>query len=184
MDLATTAGIPEEIILASKTFHARLLTYRERGVLQGFLKSKFQSPVTRVGIAVDEARVVGTPLSKAAVDQLYERAEAAALSWPPRFGSTAWFEVIEKIEGGYEQLLYEVLSKTDPGFTLEKANELAPGITLDEWHDLIRVAFWGTPPAQKKDTTPTPSSPNGTTGQGSSASSTTSTTSTPSGSST
>jgi hypothetical protein len=167
MDLAVAAGVPEEVTLGGKTYQARLLTMRERGVLQAFLKSKHQSPVTRVGTAIDEAVAAGRPLSKAAVDQLYERAEAAALTWPPRFGSTAWFDAVDGTEGGWERVLFEVVSKVDPGFTQEEADKLAPSVAMDEWADLIRVAFWGTPPAPKKaDPSPTTASPSGTTGQG------------------
>jgi hypothetical protein len=184
MDLATTANIPEEITLAGKPYRVRQLTFREKGVLQAFIKAKHQSPVTRVGTAIDEGIAFGNPLSKAAVDQLYERAEVAATTWPPRFGSQAWFSALDGIEGGYEQLLFEVLSKTDLDFTLEKADALAPSVSRDEWFNLIRVSFWGTPPAPKKDANPTPSSPSGTTGTGGSASLTTNTGSTPSGSST
>jgi hypothetical protein len=170
VDLAVAANVPEEVTLGGKPYRIRLLTMRERGVLQGFLKSKLVSPVTRVGTAIDEARAAGAPLSKAAVDQLYERAEAAALAWPPRFGSRAWFDAMDGIEGGYERLLFEVVSKVDLAFTIEQAEGLAPDVTNDEWFDLVRVAFWGTPPAPKKgaDASPTPASPSATTGQGSS----------------
>jgi hypothetical protein len=165
MDLAVAAGVPEEVTLGGKTYRARLLTMRERGVIQEFIKLKHQSPVTRVGIAIDEAAAGGTPLTKAAKDELYERAEVAATTWPPRFGSTAWFAALDGIEGGWERVIFEVVSKVDPGFTLERADELAPSVTQDELFDLIRVAFWGTPPAPKKDAPPpTTESPSGTTG--------------------
>jgi hypothetical protein len=166
MDLAVATGVPEEITLAGKTYRARLLSMRERGVLQSYLKSKLVSPVTRIGNAIDEAKAAGAPLSKAAKDDLYERAEVAALTWPPRFGSPAWFDAVDGIEGGWEQVLFEVLSKVDPDFTLDRAEKLAPAVTLDEWGDLIRVAFWGTPPkgGGADGQTLTPSNPSGTTG--------------------
>jgi hypothetical protein len=169
MDLATAAGVPEPITLGGREFSARLLTMRERATLQAFLKSRLQSPVTRTAIAIQEARNAGTPIDRDLEDRMQDRAEAAALKWPPRFGSSAWFEAMDGTEGGYEQVLYEVLSKTDPGFTLAQAEALATDVTLDEWGELFRVAFWGTPPAPKgggaNGTPPTPSSPSATTGQ-------------------
>jgi hypothetical protein len=166
MDLATATNAPEEITLGGKAYRVRLLTMRERGILQAFVKSKLVSPVTRVGTAYDEAAAAGTPFSKATKDELYARAEIAATTWPPRFGSTAWFDAVDNIEGGWERVLFEVLSKVDPGFTQEQADELAPSVTMDEWADLIRVAFWGTPPAPKNGASPTTASPSGTTGTG------------------
>lgn len=188
MDLAIAANIPEEVTLGGKPYRVRLLTIRERGQLQAYLKTKLQSPITRTAIAIQQAREAGTQLDKDIENRMHDRAEAAAMAWPPRFGSQAWFEAIDGIEGGWEQVLYEVVSKTEPSFALEDAEKLAPRIKGEEWFELGRVAFWGTPPAPKgggaDGASPTPSSPNGTTGTGSSASSTTSTTSTPSGSST
>jgi hypothetical protein len=164
MDLATAAGVPEEVTLAGKPFRARLLSMRERGSLQAFLKQHLQSPVTRAAVAIQQAKDAGTPLDRPIEDRMWDRAEAAALTWPPRFGSAEWFKAIEGIEGGYEQLLFEVLNKTDPDFTLDRADKLAPDVTGDEWFDLIRVAFWGTPPAPKNGASPTTASPSGTTG--------------------
>jgi hypothetical protein len=184
MDLAVATGVPEEITLAGKTYRARLLSMRERGVLQAFLKQHLQSPNTRAAIAIQQAKDAGTPLDRPIEDRIWERAEVAATTWPPRFGSPAWFDAVDGIEWGWEHVLFEVVSKVDPGFTLDQAEKLAPSVTMDEWADLIRVAFWGTPPAPKKDASPTTASPSGTTGTGSSASSTTNTGSTPSGSST
>jgi hypothetical protein len=175
MDLAVAAGVPEEVTLAGKPFRVRLLSMRERGVLQAFLKQHLQSPVTRAAVAIQQAKDAGTPLDRPIEDRIWERAEAAALTWPPRFGSTAWFDAVDNIEGGWERVLFEVLGKTDPGFTQEEADGLAPSVTMDEWADLIRVAFWGTPPAPKNGASPTTASPSGTTGTGSLASSTTTT---------
>jgi hypothetical protein len=170
MDLATATNAPEEITLGGKTYRVRLLTMRERGIIQAFLKSRLQSPNTRAAIAIQQAKDAGTPLDRPIEDRIWERAEMAALTWPPRFGSAAWFDAVDGIEGGWEQVLFEVLSKVDLDFTLDKAGELAPSVTMDEWADLIRVAFWGTPPAPKKaDASPTTASPSGTTGGPSSA---------------
>lgn len=172
MDLATAAGLPEDVALGGEPHRVRLLTMRERGVIQGYLKKHLQNPVARAAIAIQEAKDAGHPLDVAVENRLWDRAEAAALSWPPRFGSQAWFNAIDGIEGGWERVLYEVLSKADLAFTMDDAEALAPAVSLDEWGDLIRVAFWGQPPAPKgggaPNQTPTPSSPSGTTGPGSS----------------
>jgi hypothetical protein len=169
MDLAVASGVPEEVTLGGKPYRVRLLTMRERGIIQAFLKSKLQSPVTRTAIAIQEAKDAGHPLDLAIENRMHDRAEMAALTWPPRFGSAAWFDAVDGIEGGWEQVLFEVVSKVDLDFTIERADALAPRVTMDEWANLIRVAFWGTPPAPKNGATPTPSSPSGTTGGPSSA---------------
>jgi hypothetical protein len=169
MDLAVAAGVPEEVTLGGKTYRVRLLSMRERGVIQAFLKQHLQSPNTRAAIAIQQAKDAGTPLDRPIEDRIWERAEVAATTWPPRFGSTAWFDAVDNIEWGWERVLFEVVSKVDPGFTQEEADKLAPSVTMDEWADLIRVAFWGTPPAPKKAAQPpTTASPSGTTGTGSS----------------
>jgi hypothetical protein len=154
MDLAQATGMPETVILGGEEYSVRLLSHREWGAVQAFLKRELPSPVTRVGVAIDEARAAGTPLSKAAVDQLYERAEAAATRWPPQHGSQAWINALSGIDGGDAEVLFEVLSKTDPAFTVEQAEALAPKVVTAEWDELFRVSLYGGPPRPKDGTAP------------------------------
>jgi hypothetical protein len=168
MDLVQATGGGEELALGGQTFNIRLLTLREWAEVQKFLKKELPSPVTRVGIAIQQAKVAGTPLDSSTVDALYDRAEKAALTWPPRLGSKEWFDGLDTIEGGWERVLFEVLSKTYPAFTLSQADELAPKVKANEWADLIRVSLWGTHPAPKDEgaTPEPPASPSATTGTG------------------
>lgn len=167
MDLCQATGTPEEITLGGQTFNIRLLTLREWAEVQKYLKKELPSPVTRVGIAVDQAWDAGTPLKQTTIDALYDRAERAALTWPPRIGTKEWFDGLDTVEGGWERLLFEVISKTHPVFTLAQAHELAPKVKANEWADLIRVALWGTHPAPKDEgAPPPPASPSATTGTG------------------
>jgi hypothetical protein len=155
MDLAQATGVPETVKLGGEEYSVRLLSHREWGAVQAFLKRELPSPVTRVGVAIDEARAAGTPLSKSAVDQLYDRAEAAATHWPPQHGSQAWLNALSGIDGGDAQVLFEVLSKTDPAFTIEKAAALAPKVVTAEWDELFRVSLYGGPPRPKGEAAPT-----------------------------
>jgi hypothetical protein len=121
-----------------------------------------------------EAREAGSPLDKRTVDELYERAEALAASWPPMHGTQAWLNILSGLDGGDAKVLYEVLSKTDPAFTIEAAAALAPKVMTDEWDELFRVSLWGGPPRPKGGTATGPSasvSPRPTSGAGSSPSS-------------
>lgn len=159
MDLAQATGVPEAVTLGGKDYEVRLLNYREQGVLMAFVKREAPSPITRVGMAIQQAKEAGCPLDLALEDRMQTRAEAAATRWPPRFGSEAWFDALFAIDGGDAKLLHEVLSKTDPAFTTEKAAALAPRLSNAEWGDLVRVAFWGGPPRPKGDEPPPPATP-------------------------
>jgi hypothetical protein len=127
---------------------------KEWASLSSFIKKNLPSPVTRAAIAVEQAKADGTPLSQATQDAMFDHAQAAAINWPPRLGSDAWFDALARIDGGDAQLLHEVLSKTDPGFTLEKARETAPRVTSAEWGELVRVALHGTHPRPKDEAKP------------------------------
>jgi hypothetical protein len=168
MDLVQATGGGEELTLGGQTFNIRLLILLEWAEVQKFLKKELPSPITRVGIAVDQAWDAGTPLKQATIDALYDRAERAALTWPPRIGTKEWFDGLDTIEGGWERVLFEVVSKTHPAFTLAQANELAPKVKANEWADLIRVSLWGTHPAPKGEGAEPepPASPSATTGIG------------------
>jgi hypothetical protein len=168
MDLVQATGGGEELLLGGQTFNIRLLTLREWSEVQKFLKKELPSPVTRAAIAIQQAKVAGTPLDSSTVDALYDRAEKAALTWPPRIGTKEWFDALDTVEGGWERVLFEVVSKVNPAFTLPQADELAPKVKANEWADLIRVALWGTHPAPKGEgaTPGPPASPSATTGTG------------------
>jgi hypothetical protein len=168
MDLVQATGGGEELTLGGQAFNPRLLTLREWAEVQKFLKKELPSPVTRAAIAIQQAKDEGTPLDQATMDALYDRAEKAALTWPPRIGTKEWFDALDTVEGGWERVLFEVVSKVNPAFTLPQADELAPKVKANEWADLIRVSLWGTHPAPKGEgaTPGPPASPSATTGTG------------------
>jgi hypothetical protein len=165
MDLAQAVNSPEEIELDGKEYRVRLLTMREWAVLSVFIKKNVPSPVTNALLAVQQARAAGEVVGQAAQDDLLDHAQRMALRWPPRLGTTAWFDAINSIEGGDARLLLEVLNKCDPSFDEAKAAALVPRLSDDEWGALIRVALYGTHPRPKDDggtaTTPptTPTTP-------------------------
>lgn len=183
MDLAQATGVPEPVELAGQDYPVRLLTMREWAALSSWLKKESPSPVTRAAQAIKQARLAGEPFDIATEKALLDHAQQAALNWPPRIGSSEWFEAISRVDGGDVRLLYEVLSKTDLGFTLEKAEALAPRIDREEWADLVRVSFYGTHPVPKPTPAPAstsaPVSPSPTNGTPLSSDSTTSTGSIP-----
>jgi hypothetical protein len=168
MDLAQATSAPEEITLGGQTFNIRLLTLREWGLVQSWLKRELPSPVTRAAIAIQQSKASGSPLDATTIDALYDRAEKAALTWPPQIGTKEWFDGLDTVEGGWERVLFEVVSKVNPTFTLAQADELAPKVKANEWADLIRVSLWGTHPAPKGEgaTPEPPASPSATTGTG------------------
>lgn len=149
MDLTQATGTPETITISGREYPVRLLNMREWASVQSFLKKEQPSPVTRACVAIDQARAAGTPLSRQTQDAMLDHAQVAALNWPPRLGSDAWFDALARIDDGDARLLHEVLSKTDAAFTIERARELAPAVTSAEWGELIRVALFGTHPRPK-----------------------------------
>jgi hypothetical protein len=151
MDLAQAVNSPEEIELDGKEYRVRLLTMREWAVLSVFIKKNVPSPVTNALLAVQQARTAGEVVGQAAQDDLLDHAQRMALRWPPRLGTTAWFDAINSIEGGDARLLLEILNKCDPSFDEARAAALVPRLSDDEWGDLIRVSLYGTHPRPKGD---------------------------------
>ncbi len=154
MDLAQATGAVETIDLGGEPYKVRLLTMKEWGAITAWLKRENPSPVTRAMIAIQQAKDEGMAIDAATQDEILDHAQRNALSWPPRLGSTAWFDVLDRVDGGHSRLLLEVLSKADPAFTLGHGEALAPRMSTDEWNDLVRVALYGTPPAPKSETSP------------------------------
>lgn len=151
MDLAQATSAPEEITLGGNPFRVRLLTMREWGSVSAFIKKECPSPVTRAFIGIQQAKDEGSPLDAEVEERILDRAERAAINWPPRLGSEAWFDALTSIDGGDAKLLFEVVSKTDLALTLEAAAALAEKVTREEWADLIRVALYGTHPRPKDE---------------------------------
>ncbi len=149
MDLAQATGVPETIDLAGEPYPVRLLTFREWGAIGAWLKRENPSPITRAALAIHEARAMGEPLSAEVEDKMLDHAQMAALAWPPKLGTKEWFDAVDKAEGGYAYLLFEVLSKADPNFTREKAEVVAQRLSQEDWGDLIRVSLFGGHPRPK-----------------------------------
>jgi hypothetical protein len=150
MDLAQAVGAVEVVDLAGEEFPVRLLTLKEWGAVTAWLKRANPSPVTRAVRAIDEAAADGAPLSAPAREALLDHAQRAALSWPPRLGSSEWFDAIDRTDGGPAKLIFEVLSKADAAFTSERAEVLARRFEIRDYSELLRVALYGTPPRVPK----------------------------------
>jgi hypothetical protein len=150
MDLSQATGAVETVDLAGEEFPVRLLTLREWGAVTAWLKRANPSPVTRAVRAIDEAAADGAPLSATAREALLDHAQRAALSWPPRLGSTDWFDAFDRTDGGGARLIFEVLSKADPAFTTERAEALAGRFETRDYSELLRVALYGNPPRVPK----------------------------------
>jgi hypothetical protein len=149
MDLSITVGAVEEIDLAGEPVAVRPLNFAEWGRLTAWLKRQHPSPLTRAALAVAEASAAGTPLPAEAEERLYDHAQKAALSWPPRLGSVAWFDAIESVEAGPAHLLGEVLTLADPAFDRGRVAGLVRRMRSADWAELFRVALWGAPPRPK-----------------------------------
>jgi hypothetical protein len=151
VDLAEATGNPEWITLGGDEYPVRLLRMEEWGAVTSWLKRENPSPVTRAALAISQAQQAGEPLTAEAEEKLLDHAQRAALSWPPKVGTPEWFDAIERVEGGMKKLLHEVLSRTDPAFTTERAEALAPRVSRPEWGELIRVSLFGGAPRPKDD---------------------------------
>ena len=150
MDLSQATGAVETVDLAGEEHPVRLLTMKEWGALTAWLKRQNPSPVTRAGRAIDQAIADGEPLSAATRDIMLDHAQRAALTWPPRLGSTEWFDAFDRAEGGHEHLVFEVLSKADPSITRERVDALVKRFDVRDFNELLRVALYGMPPRVPK----------------------------------
>jgi hypothetical protein len=99
MDLTQATGVPEPVELAGQDYPVRLLTMREWAALSAWLKKESPSPVTRAAQAIKQARLAGEPFDIATEKALLDHAQQAALNWPPRIGSSEWFEAISVSTG-------------------------------------------------------------------------------------
>lgn len=149
MDLAQATGAVELVDLAGEEHPVRLLTMKEWGAVTAWIKRQNPSPLTRAAHAIEQARAEGEPLSPATQDELLDHAQRAALNWPPRLASTEWFEAFDRTDGGGAQLVYQVLAKADPSFTLERAERLVRRFWTDDYNELFRVALYGAPKRPK-----------------------------------
>ena len=154
MDLAQATGATEFIDLAGEEHAVRLLTLREWGSITAWLKRANPSPVTRAARAIEQADELGEPLSIATRETLLDHAQRSALNWPPRLGSTEWFEAFDRTAGGQSYLLHQVLVLTEPRFDVGSAEVLAKRMDVDSWNELLRMALL-------RDTPPRPESRGG-----------------------
>jgi hypothetical protein len=143
MDLAQANNVPGEIVLGDATYPIRKLKVKEWAQLQAFVKREYPSHMERAARAVRRARAAGDPLDATTRDEMFDHAQRADLSWPPPVGSQRWLNTVEDIDGGLQTLLFEVLSKADPGFTREAADLLSPRLDVTQWLDLIHFATDG-----------------------------------------
>ncbi len=155
MDLAQATGAVETIDLAGEEHACRLLTMKEWGQITAWLKRCNPSPLTRAAQAIEQARESGEPLSAETKNELLEHAQIAALAWPPRLGSTAWFESFDAVDGGPAQMVWQILAKADPAFTLDHAEALVRRFTTADFNEMLRVALYGNPPRLPKAGTAT-----------------------------
>ena len=148
MDLSQATGAVETIDVAGEEHLVRPLTMKEWGAVTAWLKRQAPSPVTRAGRAIDQAAADGEPLSFATQEAMLNHAQRSALNWPPRLGSEAWFDALDRTEGGQARLVFEVLSKTET-VTLEQVEAPVKRFDVGDFNELLRVALYGAAAAPK-----------------------------------
>lgn len=149
MDLAQATKAVESIELDGREYPVRFLEMWEWGDFCAWLKKKSPSPVTVALFAIEQARNLGEPVGQASEDKLLDHAQRAAVHWPPRFATDAWFDAILGVEDGDARLLLEILGKADPTFDAAKAKALVPKVSGEQWRELLRVALRGGQPRPK-----------------------------------
>ena len=145
VDSAQATNAPQEVEIAGETYRVRQLKFKEWGRLTAFLKDRHDSPMTRAARQIDAAEGRGEPLSQAAREALWERAERAEMSWPPRIGSQPWWDILQATPGGREKFIHVAISACRPKFTEAQAEELsaAENMPLKKFEEVALLALYG-----------------------------------------
>ncbi len=133
MDLATLTNAPRDFTLGGEVFQVSALRLKDWGLIQAWIKDRVPGPVALLSSA-DMTR-----LSPGHQRQLLEAALREQRDWPPRVGSSAWFDILDH-DGGPAKFLEVVLSRHQP-FTAERAAELADRLTTADVVPLILAAL-------------------------------------------
>ena len=162
MDLSQlTSGI-QPVTVAGKPYDVRLLTLREWGALQGWLKSAVASPIEEAATALQALKTKGEAIDAAITKAILDHAQDAARLWPPRVGSIPWIQALSDVEGGTARFIRAALEAAGHAVSEAEALELDKTATVDEIADLIRVCLHGEKPLPKATTAPTEEGPEAT----------------------
>jgi hypothetical protein len=149
MDLSQLTTGFQPVTLAGRPFSVRLLTLREWGDLQGWLKAAVPSPIAEAARALQSVKDAGDKLDHEVRQAILDHAQEAARNWPPRVGSIPWIQALSETDGGTARFIQCALEAAGQTCHFDDAVELDKGATVDEVADLIRVCLHGGPPLPK-----------------------------------
>ena len=152
MDLAQAFAAAEPVCFAGRTLPVRQLCLDDWAELMAFLKSNCRSPVTIAVIALQEARDLGCQVDQDVADVIMGQAQAQAQAWPPKVGTRAWLRALDSIHGGTATFLQTVFKLGGTELTRDECQRLSDKATQDEFDELVRLAYFGDPPAPKAET--------------------------------
>lgn len=141
MDIATLTNAPRTLRIGGVDWTVRALTFKELGLLQGWLKDNADDPVTEAFRQIDKARSKGVKVSSDTEATLIRQAREDALRWPPAVLSGAWFNLLSRVPGASAFFILTMLRTFQPSLTEEQASAIEREMTGDEGNALIAAAL-------------------------------------------
>lgn len=131
-DLAIVTGAERTVIVAGTTYRVPKFTPSILGRINAWLKDEIPNPKDRA-----RERMQGLPDPVALA--IWQDAVEEARDWPFTFGSPRGDRYLMQFDGA-TRILYELLSVTTPGFTLDAARQMANQIGIEGLNHVISLA--------------------------------------------
>lgn len=158
MDSIQATGTPASVTLAGVEYPIRQLSHAEWAPLQAWLKRAVPSPLVEATRAIRELEQSGE-LTESARSMLLANAHHEARLWPPRAGSSHWFDALGAVEGGAAQVVRAILAAGGTPVPLDEAGRIFEAASVEEIGAMWAQALHGDTPGPKATagtTGPTP----------------------------
>lgn len=147
-DFARSTASPRTITLAGREYLVGKFSPRDIGDLQAWLKEQIPDPRR-------EAREFMEGLPDAVAIEVWKDAVERSKEWPPTIQSTIGFGLLTTSHEGNARMIWVTLRRHNPGFTLDRAREIADLVGLDDINRLVSYASIDGDGVPKKDETTT-----------------------------
>lgn len=131
-DLAIVTGVERNVLVAGELFRVPKFTPSIVGRINAWLKDQVPNPK-------DLARQRMEGLPDAVALAIWQDALQEAKEWPPAFGTPAGDAYLMRYDGA-SRILYELLSATTPGFTVDRAQQMIHQIGVEGLNHIIELA--------------------------------------------
>jgi len=131
-DLAIATGAERTVLVSGVTYRVPKFTPSIVGRINAWLKDEVPNPK-------DRARERMAGLSDAVALAIWRDAVEEAQGWPYAFGTPQGDKYLMQYDGA-TRILYELLSVTTPGFTVEAARTMMNAIGMEGVNHIISLA--------------------------------------------